>query len=242
MTDELQKIEPMEVQEVSQQTAIMDVIARAASDPNVDIDKMERLFEMQATMEAKAASKAFETDFAIMQPLIPPVRKKGKSHNGDYAKWEDIQGAVMSVVNNGGFNLRFETSTSENAISVTAVLSHKDGHQEKTTFTLPQDTSGKKAPIHAIASAVSYAKRYSASALLNIRTIGEDDDGNAAALPECIDEMQVDYIQELLNKSGKPVDKFLAWKKIKSLDELPAKQFDNIVKQLKKAVDEKEAK
>src|SRR5690606_4042351 len=61
----------------------------------------------------------------------------------------------------------------------TGVLLHKAGHREETTIKLPADSSGNKNAVQAVASSVSYGKRYAAGALLNLTSHGEDDDAFA---------------------------------------------------------------
>src|SRR5690606_16446095 len=60
-------------------------------------------------------------------------------------------------------------------------LTHKSGHREETTIKLPADPSGNKNAVQAVASSVSYGKRYTAGALLNLTSHAEDDDAFAAA-------------------------------------------------------------
>jgi hypothetical protein len=54
---------------------------------------------------------------------------------------------------------------------------HRGGHSEEATKFYPADTSGSKNAIQAIGSSISYGKRYTASALLNLTSRKEDDDG-----------------------------------------------------------------
>ena len=60
-------------------------------------------------------------------------------------------------------------------------LLHKEGHKEKTTLLVPFDYSGSKKhnPAQAMGSSVSYGKRYTLCALLNIAT-RDDNDASAA--------------------------------------------------------------
>jgi hypothetical protein len=46
---------------------------------------------------------------------------------------------------------------------------------------LPHDSTGSKNAVQAVGSSTSYGKRYTACALLNITSRGEDDDGETAA-------------------------------------------------------------
>ena len=67
---------------------------------------------------------------------------------------------------------------------------------------LPVDTSGSKNGVQAVASSVSYGKRYTAGLLLNITTTGEDDDGNgpAATVTPRVTSAQAAQIAMLLER------------------------------------------
>lgn len=82
------------------------------------------------------------------------------------------------------------------------MLSHRAGHREVTSIVLPVDTSGSKNGVQAVASSVSYGKRYTAGLLLNITTTGEDDDGNgpAAQVTPRVTSAQAAQIAMLLEK------------------------------------------
>ena len=178
------KVEP----QAAEGTTLLSVISRAASDPNVDIGKMERLMAMYERVEARRAVSAFDTALSNMQPELPSIGERGgiKDRNGNvqstYALWEDINQVIKPVLQKHGFALSFRTDCAE-GISVTGVLSHKEGHREETTIKLPADATGSKNAVQAVASSVSYGKRYTAGALLNLTSHGEDDDGFKAGQP-----------------------------------------------------------
>ena len=171
---------------ISDTSAILAIIARAASDPAVDIDKMERLLQMQERVLARGAEAEFSTALAAMQPDLPIIDENGSIKNRDgqvqstYPLWEDINDAIKPHLSAHGFALSFRVADREGKTIVTGVLSHKSGHRETTDVTLPADTSGSKNAVQAIGSSISYGKRYAAGALLNFTSRGEDDDGKAA--------------------------------------------------------------
>ena len=179
--------------EHTEQATILQIVQRAASDPSCDIDKMERLMQMHERLQARQAEQAFNDALAQMQVVLPEVSERGaiKNRNGDkqstYALWEDINQAIKPVLAQHGFALSFRTST-ETGIAVTGVLSHKLGHREESSILLPADVSGSKNAVQAIASSISYGKRYTAGALLNLTSRGEDDDGQAAGANESLIE------------------------------------------------------
>jgi hypothetical protein len=186
--------------------SILQIIDRAARDPNVDIDKMERLYRMKLDMEARAAKAAYLSALAEMQPKLPVITKHGviskneKDERGNktgrqeamtkYARWEDVVEGITPVLAEHGFSLSFRVAQpTPDRIAVSAVLGHREGHSEETTISLPIDSTGAKNNVQGWGSSVSYGKRYASFALLNISARGEDDDGNGAGGDEDIESL-----------------------------------------------------
>lgn len=223
---------------VGEAATILSVIERAARDPAVDIDKMERLMAMAERSHARAAEMAFNAALAELQPLLPVITERGgiKDRSGKvqstYAKWEDINDAIRPLLAEHGFALSFRTGVEGGKPTVTGVLSHRDGHSERTTIILPYDGSGSKNDVQAVGSSTSYGKRYTAIALLNITTRGEDDDGRRGGAPEMINEDQRADLVALMDEVGADRTKFLDFLKIEGLHELPAKRFQEAVNAL----------
>jgi len=164
----------------SEAASLLSVISRAASDPNCDIDKMERLMAMHERMIERQAAAEFARDLAEVQTKLPSIKERGEvTGRYKYALWEDINDTIKPILTKYGFALSFRTDFAE-GIAITGVLSHRGGHSERTTIKLPADPSGGKNPVQAVASSVSYGKRYTAGALLNLTSYGEDDDGRKA--------------------------------------------------------------
>lgn len=211
--------------------AIVSMIERAAADPRVDMDKMERLLAMQERILDRNARMAYSTALATMQPLMPVITERGGIKNKDgqfqsrYALWEDINDAIKPLLAQHGFALSFRTgTTTDGKITVTGILSHREGHQEETTISLPHDSSGSKNAVQAVGSSTSYGKRYTAIALLNITTRGEDDDGKAAP-NDWINEDQVGELVALMDDVGADRTRFLNFLKIDSFAHLPKRRF-----------------
>ena len=194
---------------------LLDVIARAARDPSVDIDKMERLIAMQERVQSREAEVAFNAALSELQPNLPVIDERGgiKDRNGNvqstYALWEDVNEAIRPVLAEHGFALRFRTQREGDQISVTGILSHRAGHKEETTLALPTDSSGSKNAVQAVGSSTSYGKRYTAFALLNITSTGEDDDGNKAGLKHPISVDQYNTLKKLITSVQADENKFL---------------------------------
>ena len=229
----------------SESSALISMIERAARDPNVDIDKMERLFGMHERMMARSAKAAYLAALSAMQPHLPVIEKKGKIERGKhkatgeaqkaspYAKYEDVIDAIKPHLDAHGFSLSFRISQPDPArILVTGVLGHKAGHSEETSMSLPLDDSGGKNNVQGWGSSVSYGKRYTAFALLNIAARGEDDDGKAAGAEPTITEEQAMTIRENIEASGSDLKRFLQYFKIANIADMRATDFDRAMKAL----------
>ncbi|MGE0295011.1 MAG: ERF family protein [Hyphomonadaceae bacterium] len=211
------------------------MIERVAANPDIPVERVEQLFKLYTQMDAERARRSYHAAFAQMQPSLPAVERKGKSHNGKYARFEDVIGAVMPVLAEHGFGLSFRTSEAANKVTVTCLLSHKDGHSESTEYAFPYDGSGNKNAIQAIASAISYGKRYTMNALLGIATRDEDDDGNAACAGDTISEEQFKKLAAALSAKNIAPAKFCQAYKIANVGDLPARKFDEALGRLNKA-------
>lgn len=220
-------------------TSIVQIIERAARDPSIDIDKMERLLAMKERLDAKLAVEAYNTAFAEMQPELPEIDERGQikvneTVRSTYAKWEDINAVIKPILAKHGFGLSFRTSTKSGKADVTAILMHRAGHREETSIELDADTSGSKNGVQALGSSVSYGKRYTATAILNITTRGLDDDGKRAGDGPTISESQAADLKKLITEHGGNLNKLLTYFKIRSLDQIPAKNYEWAVAEVKR--------
>ena len=238
----------------SESSALISMIERAARDPNTDIDKMERLFSMKERAEADVARRAYDAAFAKMQPDLPEIDKRGKIVITDkadrqkviqstpYALWDDTNRLIKPILAKYGFGLSFRIEQTDAKITTTAVLSHEGGHRETTSFAASIDTTGSKNNVQGWGSSFSYGKRYTGTALLNITTRGEDDDGKAAG-SQMITDDQADELRGLITATDTPIDKVLEYCGVESLSDMPSKAYQRTRAMLfaKQAKQKKEA-
>jgi hypothetical protein len=228
----------------SESAALILMIERAARDPAVDIEKMERLFKMHEEVTARNAKVAYDAALAAMQPKLPVIDRRGKITIRDkadrekviqstpYALFEDINEAVRPILAEHGFALSFRTGlAADGRVTVTGILSHRDGHREETTMVLPHDSTGSKNAVQAIGSSTSYGKRYTMVALLNITTKGEDDDGKAGGDSVITDE-QAETLTTLIHETKSDIGKFLQVAGAESISDIPASQYGRLLKML----------
>ena len=76
-----------------------------------------------------------------------------------------------------GLSHSWSTEQIGSAIAVTCILTHEQGHSERTTLSGEADTSGNKNAIQAIGSAVTYFERYTLMSITGLAALDSDDDG-----------------------------------------------------------------
>lgn len=215
---------------ISESAAILSVIERAARDPAVDVDKMERLMSMHERVMARQAKAAYNAALAELQPKLPIVAERGGITNAAgkvqsrYALWEDVVTTIAPLLSEHGFALSFRVSRDGDRQNVTGILSHSGGHSEETTLSLPLDMSGSKNAVQGVGSTVSYGKRYTTQALLNIVSGDQDNDGQGNG-NGTISAEQKDELVRLMQETGSDTEKFLKYMAVASLDEIKTANF-----------------
>lgn len=176
----------------SDSARLLTMIERSASDPSVDVGKMERMFALYKEMIAAKELREFNAAMLRVQSAMPAVVRDSlnPSTNSKYAKLEKIQGVIAPLLEQNGFTISFGTDQSHLAdhYGVTCLVSH-GGHERLYRCDVPCDNLGMKGSptktkTHGFGSALSYGERYLLKLIFNVRLIGEDDDGNAANRPK----------------------------------------------------------
>lgn len=148
---------------------------------NADVDKLEKIMDLQERWEQKEAKKAFINSMSQFQSICPPIMKGKKGHNCNYATLPSIHAVVKKPLYECGLKFSYEQSTKGGEMTVKCVVTHVDGHSESTSMSAPMDASGSKNAIQAIGSSNSYLQRYTLIGALGIVTADHDDDGMKAS-------------------------------------------------------------
>lgn len=220
--------------------ALLDVIARAARDPEVNVEKMQQLFALKERIDAANAKRAFFAALAKAKGEFGPILKtrlvdyehsdgQGRTRY-KYEELADIGVVVDPVLAKYGLSYRHK-STQEGAgkIKVTCVLSHEDGHSEENSLEGFEDKSGKKNPNQAIASTVTYLQRYTLKEAVGIGA-GRDDDGEGGPeLDPVVDADDVLYVETLLRDTESDLPKFLETIGAPAIAEMRMSQFKRAI-------------
>ena len=212
----------------------MDMLSRAV-DGGASIEVLERLMGLSERWEANRSRKAFDAAIAAAKAEIPPIIKNktvdftGKTGIRTHYKHEtlaEIAKTIDPILGAHGLSYRYRTHSPVNEpITVTCIISHRDGYSEENSLIGPRDDSGNKNSIQAIGSAISYLQRYSLKAALGLSASEREDDGKATGDSGSISDDQCQALSDRLREVNADFPKFLAFFKLESLADLPASRF-----------------
>lgn len=216
----------------SEQITPMTMLQMAVSQ-GADLDKLEKLMQLQERWEANEARKAYVVAMNAFKANPPTVLKtKNVSFNTttyNHALLENAAELIGAELTKHGLSFRWDCEQLEGGIvRVTCVLTHCQGHSERTALQAGLDQSGGKNNIQALGSTVSYLERYTLFAATGMAAKGMDDDGKGSEAV-FITESQAADLKALLEEVGADEKKFLEYFKIDAIEHLPAKAYRQAV-------------
>jgi hypothetical protein len=219
---------------------ILSVIARAAADPNVDIDKLERLLEMQERVTARQAEAAFNNAMNAAQSEMRPIAANASNPQtrSRYATYDKLDRVLRPTYTKHGFSLSFDEGDSPKPehVRVLCYVSHVAGHTRTYHRDMPADGKGAKGgdvmtKTHAAGAAGSYGARYLLKGIFNIAVGDEDVDGNDVG--PSVDDVRLKLLNDLADAVGADKIKLCKYYKVESLKNLPAAKYDDAFRRLK---------
>ena len=214
---------------------ILLMIANAARDPAVDIEKFERLMSLRERASLADARRAFYAALARAKGEFGPILKTrqvdyphkdgGGRTSYRYEELADIGAVVDPVLSKHGLSYRHKSTQEGGKIRVTCILSHEDGYSEENSLEGVEDKSGLKNPNQAIASTVTYLQRYTLKEALGIGAGRDDDVVGLAPEDPVIEADDVVYIETLIRDTESNLAIFLETIGAPSIAEMRTSQF-----------------
>lgn len=172
-----------------------DALIALAVREKMPIDYLRELFALKKEVDAHVAFAAFQDARAAFaaEAIVVLKRKhvffetkdretKRVTGTVDYwhAELSDVVEAVAPALGRYGMSYSWEPDFSKpGRISITCVLRHRLGHEERVTMSGPLDDSGKKNVIQQQQSTTTYLQRHTLKAITGVAEKGDDDDGRA---------------------------------------------------------------
>lgn len=200
--------------------SLLNFVARAMSDPSINVDKLQMLLTMQREIVADDARLQFNRAMSAAQAEMQPVVRDASNDQtrSKYARLETIDAAVRSIYTGHGFCLEYNSEAIEGPNErIVCEVSHTAGHTKRFQLEAAPDMAGpqgkaNKTALHGLGSTVSYLRRYLLCMAFNIVLTNDDNDGQRQRPADTgrLAEGQLQELWDLMHDTETSEGKFLA--------------------------------
>lgn len=173
----------------------LEFLKQASSSKDFDIEKFDRLLQMQERLLLKQSESEFNEAMQRVQAEVPRILRDAvnPSTNSKYTRLESLLKIIVPIYTVAGFSMSFGTSDCpiQNHYRITCKVAHKGSSGSFTRdyqCDIPADTTGMKGTMnktatHGFGSTMSYGRRYLTLLIFNIALVNEDDDSKGQQKP-----------------------------------------------------------
>lgn len=228
-----------------QATAMIRALQIAVKDPAVPVEKVRELYELRKLVLADEAQRMFQEAHVRCQAVLPRVFRASTGDKSiKYANLEDIDRLTHDPIIRHGFAETYgqaESSKPEH-YRVTCTLMHTAGHSKEYWLDAPIVTKGAQGkdvmtPMHAMGSAMTYARRNLKCLIWNI-ILTNDDDGKKAGQVErgahYVTSEMLQHIREELLAADMAEDSFCLVSRIDRLEDMLEGSYGLAISRLRK--------
>lgn len=219
-----------------------ELIAAAVS-ANTDLDKLEKLLQLQERWEANQARKAYHQAMAEFKLEIPVIKKDklNKQYGSMYCSLDNLVNTVTPVLSRHGLSASWDIKQN-GIIQVICRVTHVLGHSETSSMSAESDTSGSKNKIQQIKSTITYLKSVTFESICGTASTdaNQEDDGNGyGKSEELASQEELDGLDEWIMNAGSTRPKILNWLKVASWEELTKADVKKAIDGLKQKMGQK---
>lgn len=228
----------------SESATLMHVIEKISQMPELDMDRVERLFQMHEKMVDRQAETVYNESMSKAQmEMGAVVANKINDHTkSSFANLEAVHSACKPIWTKHGFSVSTTLSPSEqnNYILVSCEVRHAGGFKQVYKNDWPLDLAGaqgkvNKTPIQAMGSTASYARRYTELMIFDIAIKHEDNDGNQTKpAMKTLTNAQVANLRKAMDVAGVDDAYVCKMAQIDRIEELQQGRLSGAINHLKK--------
>lgn len=229
---------------------LLDLIQTVVSNPEVSVEKIQALWNMQLQAEDRRAEAEFEAAFYAAQDEVQglPWDKLNSTNSGKYVSYPKMEKMLKPIRIKYGFTQTYDTEpgpTADTAIFCSDVV-HKGGFRKRYRLPMPIDPAGPKGggvmtKTQAVGSGVSYSMRNINKMIWNVPILVDLDDQDGNEPEEFISKKQADELQKLLVEARFEKARLLKYVsnkakvEVTSIAEIPARFHGDAVAAINKA-------
>jgi hypothetical protein len=216
--------------------SFIQLIERAARDPSVNLNKLERLLAIRNQIIQSEYKRAFVAAMSSAQTSMQTIATDSSNPqtHSKYASYPALDRAIRPIYTANGFSLTFDTADCpiDSHVRIVCDVDHTGGHSRQYHIDMAADGQGAKGgsvmtKTHATGAAITYGRRYLLLMIFNLAVGVTDDDGNAAdrATSAIVSDVELAELNRLITATKSDERKFLNFFKIAALSELPKKRL-----------------
>ena len=219
-------------------------LIQQAIEAGTDVAALVTLSELAKEWEDRSAAKEFAAAMAAFQTRCPPIRKTREGAKASragsgamycYAPLEEITRTVDPILHDLGLAYSWDSTIEDGMMVVTCVLRHVKGHWESAGFTCPCDSkSPAMSGQQKFGGAMTFARRYSLTAILGITTADDDVDGAEAEMMEFVSEAQAAELADMVEDPNVDRAAFFAWVGAEDVYGIRAGQYETARRMLRR--------
>lgn len=209
---------------------------KIAIEKGLETTHIEKLMELQERWERDCAAKGFahaKCEFARRCQAIHKCRQTKPSANFEgftFASYDDIMRQAGPIMADVGLSASFDTESLDGGIIRMTCRLRWGTHVDETRFSAPIPGGLKVSATQQYGACLSYLKRYTLCAALNIVVTDEDTE----QIEGTISKFQEAELKALINTKQVDVVRFLKWANIDGLDQMPSSAFAKALDMLKR--------
>lgn len=221
----------------------LDVIREVVANPEVPVDKLKAIMDMQFQLEDRHAEKEFDAALIDAQADVQVLKwdKVNKEKNSRNVSYPKIDKMLRPIRLKHHFTQSWDTEpgTTPDMVMLCCDLIHVGGHKRRYRTPMPIDGSGPKGggvmtKSQAVNSGTSYGMRNLAKMIWNIPMLVDKEDTDGNENYEKITEKQIADLRALADEVGADIPKFCQYFKIDNIENLPKSLYESAVKAFEK--------
>lgn len=168
---------------------VLSLLERVILMPEMPIERVNALMDMQERQMNKVAEQQFNASFAQAMAEMPSAPQSGlnKHTSQKYSTLDDLVKTSRPVLSKHGLALNWKTEIADGVMTVTAIVRHEGGWREENSKSAPVDAGkGQGASMNTIqaqGSTETYLKRYTGFGILGMSSEDFDDDAHSTGKP-----------------------------------------------------------
>src|ERR1044071_4091370 len=214
----------------------LELIEKVVSNPDISVEKMQALLDMQLQMEDRRAAAEFDAAMIRAQKEIEALNWDKKGDNNRYVSYPKIEKMLRPVREKHGFTQSYDSEISPvpGQMIFCCDVSHEAGHTKRYRLPMSIDGQGAKGGgvmtgAQAVGNGTSYAMRYLDKMIWNIPMLVDKDDNDGGEPQKLVTAKQVSELKQLAKDTNTDIKKFCEHFKVESIEKLPTSKYADAV-------------